>query len=72
MYLLNLGDKLPTFDDVHNLPYLDMVINENMRRHPAATALLSRKSVKDLNYNGIVCSKNFRFPSTVFSTFPKE
>lgn len=42
---INLGDKLPTFEDLRNLKYTKQVIEEGMRLYPPAYAI-GRESIK--------------------------
>ncbi len=46
-----VGDRLPTLDDLHNLPYSLQVIKETLRLYPAAP-LYARDAVEDDTYDG--------------------
>lgn len=46
-----LGGRTPAYEDIENLPYTRMVIEETMRLYPAAPGLSGRQAVED----DIVC-----------------
>jgi enediyne biosynthesis protein E7 len=46
-----LGDRTPTYEDLHGLVYTSMVVEEVMRLYPAVW-LLSRRSLADDDVNG--------------------
>ncbi|XP_048588796.1 cytochrome P450 3A19 isoform X2 [Nematostella vectensis] len=45
-------DQMPSYDTVHKLPYLDMVISETLRMYPPGT-LLTRTCMKECTIQGI-------------------
>jgi len=53
-----IGEKKEAdFEHMDKLPYLDMVISENLRVHPPATLLITRKATQDLKYKDKVIPK---------------
>lgn len=52
-----LGDRLPTYADLPNLPYTEMVIKETMRIYPPAWAT-SRQAIEDVTVGGYALKKN--------------
>jgi cytochrome P450 len=50
-------ERLPTFDDRANLPYLERFINEVMRVLPLNPLVIPHKSLKDDIYNGMFIPK---------------
>ncbi|UKN00267.1 cytochrome P450 [Paracrocinitomix mangrovi] len=51
-----LGDKIPTLDDLHRLPYTLQVVKEVLRLYPAAPFYV-RDAVEDDEYNGYQIKK---------------
>lgn len=45
-------DRLPSFDDIGELPYVEAVIKETLRWHPMAPLGLPRAAEKDGEYRG--------------------
>jgi len=52
------GERDPTYEEVHKMPYLDMVISESMRMHPPVTLIISRKATEEIHYNGVTIPKD--------------
>ncbi|KAK6176164.1 hypothetical protein SNE40_014496 [Patella caerulea] len=46
-----IGKEAPTYDNLKNLTYIDMIISETLRMYPAATRL-NRRANNDTNING--------------------
>ncbi|ORZ22410.1 cytochrome P450 [Absidia repens] len=57
-----LGDEpvdiLPQIDELRQMPYIDMVLKENLRRFGPASMLIARKSQEDFDLNGVFIPKN--------------
>jgi len=49
-------EGMPTFEDI-KIPYLECVLSENMRLHPAAPMFPTRKATQDFQYNGLTIPK---------------
>ena len=47
-----LGGRLPTFDDLPNLPYTAMVIKETLRLFPPAIGVFQREALADVEIGG--------------------
>lgn len=47
-----LGGRAPTAADYPKLKYVEMVVKESMRRHPAAGFLFGRQAIEDLDMGG--------------------
>lgn len=47
-----LGDRLPTLEDLRNLPYTEMIIKEGMRLYPPAWILNGRLALNDTEIDG--------------------
>lgn len=47
-------DRLPTFDDRPNLPYIDFIVQETLRWCPVSPMGVPHRSLKDDVYNGYV------------------
>ncbi len=46
------GDRTPTFEDLPQLKYLEMVVKETMRFYPASAFLFGREAVEDVDLGG--------------------
>jgi hypothetical protein len=46
------GDRLPTFADRENLPYIEAIVNEALRWHPIGSLSLPRCADEDAEYLG--------------------
>lgn len=55
-----LGDRLPTFEDLPNLPYTEMVIKETMRLYPSAWGV-TRQSTTPVTIGGYDFPKDSLF-----------
>ncbi|CAO3594952.1 unnamed protein product [Absidia cylindrospora] len=51
-------DVLPQIDELRQMPYIDMVLKENLRRFGPATMLIARRSQEDFDLNGVFIPKN--------------
>lgn len=51
-----IGKERPTYDTTFKLEYLDMVVNETLRIHPAVTRL-NREATEDVNICGVQIKK---------------
>jgi len=49
-------EGVPTYEDI-KIPYLECVISENMRLHPAAPMFPTRIATEDITYNGLTIPK---------------
>jgi len=52
-----LGGRAPTYDDLENLPYTKMVIEESMRLYPPAPGISNRAVLKDDEVCGVKIPK---------------
>jgi cytochrome P450 len=52
-----LGGRIPTYDDLQNLPYTRMVIEESMRLYPPAPTLTGRRALEDDEICGVPIAK---------------
>ncbi|KAL0058160.1 hypothetical protein AAF712_015167 [Marasmius tenuissimus] len=50
-------DRLPTFDDEQNLPYVVAIVKEVMRCRPAIPVGIPHRSTEDIIYNGYLIPK---------------
>jgi cytochrome P450 len=50
-------DRLPTWDDIPNLPYLNLVLQETYRMNPLSPLGIPHASVADDEYNGMFIPK---------------
>ena len=68
------GDRLPTFDDRENLPYVDGIVKEAWRWNPVGPMGLTHKSEEDIVYGEYVIPKgSYLLPSLWwFLHDPKE
>jgi len=51
-------DRLPTFSDRENLPYVEAILKETLRWQPAVPASLPYRSSEDVVYEGYLIPKN--------------
>ncbi|KAI8090035.1 cytochrome P450 [Halteromyces radiatus] len=50
-------DVLPSIEELRQIPYLDMVLKENLRRYGPAAMTITRKAVEDFDMNGTFIPK---------------
>ncbi|XP_064630991.1 cytochrome P450 3A9-like isoform X2 [Lineus longissimus] len=60
-------DGNPTYDTVHNMPYLDMVICEVLRKYPLASPVISRMCTESCSVDGIHVPKDMVVSADVWS-----
>lgn len=51
------SDRLPTWDDIPNLPYLNLILQETYRMKPLSPLRISHASVSDDVYEGMFIPK---------------
>ncbi|KAH6641002.1 cytochrome P450 [Chaetomium tenue] len=51
------GDRLPTWDDIANLPYTNLILQETYRMNPLSSLGIPHASVADDVYNGMFIPK---------------
>lgn len=51
------GERLPTWDDIANLPYTNLILQETYRMNPLSSLGIPHASVADDVYNGMFIPK---------------
>jgi cytochrome P450 len=54
-------ERLPTISDLPNLPYVNAVVKETMRWHPALPLGIARRTSKDTVYEGYFIPKGWSY-----------
>lgn len=60
-------NKIPTYEDAHNLHYLDQVINETLRLYPPVVLFMSRIAAHDYDMNGIKLPAGMKVEIPIYS-----